>query len=86
MKNDIKKPISDSLMNEYRRKIAFANQQEKIANAAIKAGKANQVKVLDLKGTTTPTASERLKIAGKAKDEAKKDSIASVKLRIKKSK
>jgi hypothetical protein len=85
MKDD-KKPVADSLMNEYRKKMAFANQQEKIANAAIKSGKGDKVKLLDLKGTTTPTASERLKIAEKAKNEAKKDSIASVKLRIKKSK
>jgi len=79
-------PKADSLMNEYRRKMAFGNQQEKFAKAAIKAGNADKVKVLDLKGTTTPTASERLKIAEKYKDEAKKDSVNSVKLRIKKTK
>ena len=60
-KNPIEK--ADSLMKESQRKKDFANQQEKIAKAFIKSGKSTDVKVLDLKGTTTPTANERLKIA-----------------------
>ncbi len=72
---------SDSLMRESERKKAFAKTQAKIANAQIKAGTGNNVRVLDLKGTTTPTAKERLGIAGNAMREAKRDSIASVKLR-----
>lgn len=80
-KNPIEK--ADSLMKESQRKKDFANQQEKIAKAFIKAGKSTDVKIVDLKGTTTPTANERLKIAQKARVEAKKDSIEAEKLRRK---
>ena len=80
-KNPIEK--ADSLMKESQRKKDFANQQERIAKAFIKAGKSTHAKLLDLKGSSTPTANERLKIAQKAKEEAKKDSIQAEKLRRK---
>jgi hypothetical protein len=65
---------ADSLMNEYYRKKEFANTQENIGQAAIKAGKGKEVKVVDLKGTTTPTAKERLEKAKKTMQSAKRDS------------
>jgi len=71
---------SDSLMNESVNKKAFANQQIKIGNAAIKAGNADKVRLLDLKGTTTPTAKARIANANKLKQSAKIDSLTSVKL------
>jgi hypothetical protein len=74
---------ADSLMRESERKKAFANTQAKIANAQIKRGTGNQVRVVDLRGKTTPTASERLNIANSARQSAKRDSIASVNLRPK---
>ena len=74
---------ADSLMRESERKKAFAKTQAKIANAQIKAGTGNQVRVIDLKGTTTPTAKERLDKANKVRQEAKRDSIASVNARPK---
>ena len=70
---------SDSLINESRRKKEFARVQEKIANAQIKRGTGNNVKLLDLKGTTTPTASKRLDIAKKIRQSAEKDSLNYVK-------
>jgi hypothetical protein len=74
---------ADSLMRESERKKAFANTQAKIANAQIKRGTGNQVRVVSLSGKTTPTASERLNIANSARQSAKIDSIASVNLRPK---
>ena len=77
------KAQSDSLMRESERKKVFAKTQRNIANAQIKAGTGNQVRLLDLKGTTTPTAQKRLEIANKTMREAKRDSIASVNLKPK---
>jgi hypothetical protein len=77
------KAKADSLMTESERKKAFAKTQINIANAQIKAGTGNQVRVVDLKGTTTPTAQKRLEMANKTMREAKRDSIASVNLRPK---
>jgi len=76
---------SDSLMKESNKKKAFANTQERIGKAAIAKGKGNESRLLDLKGTSTLTGSQRLEIAKKAKAEAKKDSIASVKAKTMKS-
>lgn len=76
---------SDSLMKESNKKKAFANTQEKIGKAAISKGKENESRLLDLKGTSTPTGKERLEMARKAKESAKKDSIASVKAKKMKS-
>lgn len=72
---------SDSLMNESRGKKHFARTQERIANAQIKMGNADKVRLLDLKGTTTPTAKQRLDIAKKTRVSAEKDSISAVKLK-----
>lgn len=71
---------ADSLMKESNKKKYLANQQEKIGKAFIKAGKGNDVFVLDLKGTTTPTAYERLEIAKKARESAKTDSLNAIKI------
>jgi hypothetical protein len=76
---------SDSLMKESNKKKAFANTQERIGKAAIAKGKGNESRLLDLKGTSTLTGSQRLEVAKKAKAEAKKDSIASVKAKTMKS-
>jgi len=76
---------SDSLMKESNKKKALANTQERIGKAAIAKGKGNESRLLDLKGTSTLTGSQRLEIAKKAKAEAKKDSIASVKAKTMKS-
>jgi Rad3-related DNA helicase len=70
---------SDSLMKESNKKKALANTQERMGKAAMAKGKGNESRLLDLKGTTTPTGSQRLEIARKARAESKKDSIASVK-------
>jgi hypothetical protein len=75
------KEMSDSLMRESVGKKMLANQQEKIGRAFIKAGNGDWTKVLDLKGTTSPTAFERLKIARNAKASASADSAKSVKLK-----
>lgn len=75
------KEMSDSLMKESLGKKMLANQQEKFGRAAIKAGNANYTRVLDLEGTTTPTAFERLKIARNARVSASADSAKSVKLK-----
>lgn len=72
---------SDSLMNESRSKKYFAKTQEKIAKAQIKMGNGDKVRLLDLKGTTTPTAKERLDIAKKLRVSAEKDSINSIKFK-----
>jgi hypothetical protein len=72
---------ADSLMNKSYDKKSFANTQIKIGKAAMKAGNAEKVRVLDLKGTTTPTAKERISNANKMKQSAKIDSLTSVKLR-----
>ena len=61
--DDGKKAKADSLMNEAARKRVFSKTQSKIANAQIKRGTGEQVMVLDLRGTTTPVAKDRLKIA-----------------------
>ena len=71
----VSKQVSDSLMNESNRKKDFANLQEKFAKAAIKAGNANKTILLDLKGTTSPTAQQRLGIVKKLRESATKDSI-----------
>jgi Rad3-related DNA helicase len=76
---------SDSLMKESNKKKAFANTQERIGKAAIAKGKGNESRLLDLKGTSTLTGSQRLEVAKKARAEAKKDSIASVKAKTMKS-
>jgi Rad3-related DNA helicase len=76
---------SDSLMKESNKKKALANTQERIGKAAMAKGKGNESRLLDLKGTSTPTGSQRLEIAKKARAEAKKDSIASVKAKTMKS-
>jgi hypothetical protein len=65
---------ADSLMQDADSKKSFYSQQEKIANAQLKRGTGDQVQVLDLKGTTTPTAKERLAKAQKKLAEAKRDS------------
>jgi hypothetical protein len=72
---------SDSLMNESRNKKYFARTNEKIAKAQIKMGNGDKVRLLDLKGTTTPTAKERLYIAKKLRVSAEKDSINSIKFK-----
>jgi hypothetical protein len=79
---------ADSLMNESIRKKKIASEQEKIAKAFIKSGNAYKTKVIDLKGTTTPTAYERLKRASNIRQSASKDSSMAVSIRkqIKKSK
>lgn len=65
---------ADSLMQNAAEKKSFYSTQEKIANAQLKRGTGDQVKVIDLKGTTTPTAKERLAKAQKILAEAKRDS------------
>ena len=77
------KAQSDSLMRESERKKAFAKTQAGIANAQIKRGTGEKTQILSYRGSirSTPTASERLEIANKSMREAKRDSIASVKLR-----
>jgi hypothetical protein len=92
MKKDIKnpkEPLSDSLMNESNRKKYFAAQQEKIGSALVKKGMGDKpmgTVYVNGKFESVPTGKQRLEIARKAKEEAKKDSINSVKLRIKKTK
>jgi len=75
------KEMSDSLMRESLGKKMLASQQEKIGRAFIKAGKGDWNMVLDIKGTSTPTAFERLKIAKNARASASVDSAKSVKLK-----
>jgi hypothetical protein len=77
---DGKKATADSLMNEAARKREFARTQSKIANAQIKRGTGEQVMVLDLKGNTTPTAKERLKIASNKEKSAMVDEYQANKL------
>jgi hypothetical protein len=75
-----KKATADSLMNEAANKRAFSKTQSKIANAQIKRGTGEQVMVLDLRGTTTPTAKERLKIAADKERSAMVDEYQARKL------
>lgn len=72
---------ADSLMNESASKKGFANQQIRFGKAAIKVGNSERVKVLDLKGTNTPTAQKRIADANKMKQSAKSDSLKSINLR-----
>jgi hypothetical protein len=72
---------SDSLMNESLNKKLFANQQIKYGNALIKLGIGGKVRVIDAKGTTTPTAQKRISDAKNLQKSAKMDSLQSVKLR-----
>ena len=65
------------MINKAEAKKKFANQQDKIAKSRIKSGN-DSVKVVDLKGTTTPTNKKRLEMANKLKQEAKRDSLAAV--------
>jgi hypothetical protein len=65
------------MINKSQEKKSFANKQEKIAKDGIKSGN-NSVRVVDLKGTTTPTPQKRLEMANKLKQEAKRDSLAAV--------
>lgn len=78
------KATSDSLMRESERKKAFAKTQIKIANAQIERGTGKEPKIIGYRNgelRSTPTATERLKIGNNGMMEAKRDSIASVKLR-----
>lgn len=77
---DGKKATADSLKNEAASKREFARTQSKIANAQIKRGTGEQVMVLDLKGNTTPTAKERLKIASNKEKSAMVDEYQANKL------
>jgi hypothetical protein len=72
---------ADSLMKKSFEKKSFANQQIKFGKASIKAGNGNKVSLLDLKGTTTPTAQKRISNAQKMLSSAKQDSLKSVSLR-----
>lgn len=72
---------ADSLMNKSFEKKAFAKSQIKIGNASLKSGTGDKVRVLDLKGTTTPTAKARIANAQKMLSSAKQDSLKSVGLR-----
>ena len=72
---------ADSLMNKSYDKKSFANEQIRFGKAAIKAGNANKTQLLDLKGTTSPTAKVRIDNANKMKQSAKIDSLTSVKLK-----
>ena len=72
---------ADSLMNKSYDKKSFANEQIRWGKAQIKAGNGNKVRVLDLKGATSPTAKERIDNANKMKQSAKIDSLTSVKLK-----
>ena len=79
MPND-KKAKADSLMNEAAKKRDFAKTQSKIANSQIKRGTGENVRVIDIKGTTTPTAKERLKIAANKERSAMVDEYQAKKL------
>jgi hypothetical protein len=72
---------ADSLMNRSYDKKSFANTQIKMGKAQIKAGNGEKVRLLDLKGTTSPTAKVRIANANKMKQSAKIDSLTSVKLK-----
>lgn len=84
---------SDSLMREADRKKAFAKTQEKIGSSLVKKGLGDKKQnYWDNEGRpgigkqkTMPTGKERLEIARKAREESKKDSIASVKAKKMKS-
>ena len=84
---------SDSLMKESNRKKAFANVQEKIGSSLVKKDLGDKKQTYwDNEGRpgigkqkTMPTGKERLEIAKKAREESKKDSIASVKAKKMKS-
>jgi ABC-type molybdate transport system substrate-binding protein len=84
---------SDSLMKESNKKKAFANTQEKIGSSLVKKGLGdkkqtywdNEGRLGIGKQKTMPTGKERLELAKKARAEAKKDSIASVKAKTMKS-
>lgn len=96
MKKTIKKDPpgakSDSLMKESIRKKSFAGEQEKIGSALVKKGLGDKPGGTVWEGVgvgtpkSMPTGKERLEIARKARESAKKDSIASVKARVKKQK
>ena len=75
-----KKAKADSLMNEAARKREFSKTQSKIANAQIKKGTGEQVRVINIKGETTPTAKERLKIASNKERSAMVDEYQAKKL------
>ena len=72
---------ADSLMKSSVNKKSFANEQIKFGKAAIKSGNANQVKVIDLKGTTSPTAKSRIANAQKMLSSSKMDSLKSVSIK-----
>jgi hypothetical protein len=90
MKKTIKKAQtgakSDSLMKESNRKKVFAAQQEQIGKSLIKKGIGDKQFGLTESGDRIPTGKERMEIGRKARESAKKDSIASVKSRVKKQK
>lgn len=69
---------ADSLMKESDRKKSMATAQGRIGKATIAKGKGNEVKVIDLKGTTSLSGYERVKLSDKLNKSAKKDSLASV--------
>lgn len=80
---------SDSLMKESQRKKSFAGKQEKIGSALVKKGMGDKpmgILYIDGELKSIPTGKQRLEIAKKARESAKKDSIASVKARVKKQK
>jgi len=73
---------ADSLMKESNRKKEFASKQEAIGSALVKKGMGDKEMgsiYSNGKFESVPTGKQRLEIARKAKEEAKKDSIASVK-------
>ena len=88
MKKTIKKAQngnkSDSLMKESIRKKSFARVQDEIGSALVKKGLGD--KQAGTPWEPMPTGRERVEIARKARESAKKDSIASVKARVKKQK
>jgi len=63
--------VSD-MINKAEAKRKLANQQEKIALERMKMGN-DDVRVVDLKGTTTPTNKRRMENANKLKQEAKRE-------------
>jgi len=69
---------ADSLMKESDRKKSMATVQGRIGKAAISKGKGNQAKVLDLRGNTSLSGYERIKLSNNLNKSAKKDSLASV--------
>jgi hypothetical protein len=75
-----KKAKADSLMNEAARKREFAKTQSEIAKAQIKKGTGEQVKVVSLRGQTTPTAKERLRNASNINKSAMVDEYQAKKL------